>query len=71
METKTLFVIQNIVTGNYVYSRGNCIELKHAQFFPTETAAHNKRNKLYHKSEYRIVQVTINLTPTSILMIEG
>lgn len=63
MEEKTLFVIQNIITGNYVYARGNCIALKHAQFFPTETAAHNKRNKLYHRGEYRIIKVTISLTP--------
>lgn len=63
MEEKTLFVIQNVITGNYVYARGNCIELKHAQFFPTETAAHNKRNKLRHRSQYRIIKVSINLTP--------
>ena len=63
MEEKVLFVIQNIVNGNYVYARGNCIELKHAQFFTTETAAHNKRNKLRHRSEYRIIRVTVNLTP--------
>ena len=63
MEEKVLFVIQNIVNGNYVYARGNCIELKHAQFFTTETEAHNKCNKLRHRGEYRIIRVTVNLTP--------